>query len=179
MHESEKISEARYFHSRMLSSVRDRDGFRFNLSAFLSAARSVLQYALKEAQGKKHGQAWYDSQLNAHPIAGFFRDKRDVNIPAEPVSLQGNVSVQIHDSLHLSASLSFEQSDPQGNVVHEGRSEPEPNPPTASELSSTVETRYVFDDWNGSEDVPTLCARYLDELESIVADGRAKGFLSD
>ncbi len=50
MHEKDKIIEAEYFYSRMKQEQHDRDAFRHNLSAFLSAARSVLQYALKEAE---------------------------------------------------------------------------------------------------------------------------------
>ncbi len=50
MYEKDKIIEAEYFYSRMSQEQNDRDAFRHNLSAFLSAARSVLQYALKEAE---------------------------------------------------------------------------------------------------------------------------------
>ena len=55
MYEQEKLGEANYFYSRMLSEAVDRDAFIFNLSAFLSSARSVLQYAFKEAQTKSGG----------------------------------------------------------------------------------------------------------------------------
>lgn len=54
--ERSKLAEARYFYSRMRKEVDDREAFTCNLSAFLAAARSVLQYALKEAKTKTGGQ---------------------------------------------------------------------------------------------------------------------------
>jgi hypothetical protein len=51
MYEQEKIEEAEYFLEGMRQATEARP-FQFELSAFLSAARSALQYALKEAKGK-------------------------------------------------------------------------------------------------------------------------------
>jgi hypothetical protein len=177
MYESEKIKEAEYFYSQMLKEISDRDRFKFNLSAFLSAGRSVLQYAREEAQSKPGGLGWYDAQVTANKITGFFKDKRDVNIHAEPVAVQANVSVGLTATLHVSESLSMVIRDPQGNVKGEYYSEPAQTPPLMDQ-PSTIDVRYVFDDWNGSEDIPTLCKQYLKELEVVVADGKARSFLS-
>lgn len=180
MRESEKIIEAQYFYSQMLKEACGRDSFSFNLSAFLSAGRSVLQYACKEARGKKNGQGWYDSQLNRNTVVKFFKDKRDINIHAEPVSVQANVSIGFSETLQFSASLSVVVRDSRGNI-RENRSEPSPTPPASPPAAAEppiIKTRYVFDDWKGNEDIPSLCKRYLDELEIIVADGRANGFLT-
>jgi len=75
MYELDKIEEAQYFYSQMLKEASDRDHFKHNLSAFLTAGRSVLQYALEEAQGKKKGQSWYDSQLSQNAVVKFFSVK--------------------------------------------------------------------------------------------------------
>jgi hypothetical protein len=37
---------------------------------------------------------------------------------------------------------------------------------------------YDFDDWTGSEDVFMICQKYIDELKTIVEDGRNKKFLT-
>jgi len=176
MRESEKINEAQYFYSQMLKEASGRDSFKYNLSAFISAGRSVLQYACEETKGKKNGQRWYDSQVSRNTVVKFFKDKRDINIHREPVSVQANVSVGFSETLHFSASLSVVVRDSQGNIKGECRSEPPLSPPAAAE-PSIINTRYLFDDWKGNEDIPALCKRYLDELELIVADGRANGFL--
>ena len=62
MHERSKIEEARYFLRQLEATGRYAQGLRpftFQLSAFLSAARSILQYALKEARTKRGGEDWY------------------------------------------------------------------------------------------------------------------------
>ena len=52
MNEQEKINEAHYFLEQLSALGNERDKFRYNLSAFLSAARSPLQYACNEASHK-------------------------------------------------------------------------------------------------------------------------------
>ncbi len=37
---------------------------------------------------------------------------------------------------------------------------------------------YKIDNWSGLEDVDTLCASYLDEVQDPVADGIKKSFVS-
>ena len=73
MNELEKIREAEYFLGRMTEEREIRDAFRFNLSAFLSASRSVLQYALEAARQQPGGQAWYDAHMAASKILTFFK----------------------------------------------------------------------------------------------------------
>jgi hypothetical protein len=49
MNEKEKLGEASYFYTKMIEEQEDKDAFRFNLSTPPSSARSVRQYAKKEA----------------------------------------------------------------------------------------------------------------------------------
>lgn len=176
MHELSKIEEAKYFYSQMLKEKENRDSLKFNLSAFLSSARSVLQYALKEAQGKG-GQSWYDTQITNSRVAQFFKDKRDINIHSEPVSVRKDVNIKLSETLHISESISIVLRDSAGNIKGQYSSESEPPKPAKNE-PPVVEERYRFDDWTGSEDIFALCNQYLNELENIVADGKSKGFLS-
>lgn len=43
MHEEVKLKESKYFVHRMKASIDQPEAFQYELSAFLSAARSVLQ----------------------------------------------------------------------------------------------------------------------------------------
>jgi hypothetical protein len=86
MHERCKLTEARYFMQRMLAEHDDPTSFRHELSAFLGAARSVLQYARKEAKGKPEVQEWYDQAVKAEPLLAFFRDRRNENTHTRPVN---------------------------------------------------------------------------------------------
>jgi len=62
MNERYKIGEAKYFLARMEKSGLDPVAFQYNYSAFLSAARSVTQYAREESSSKGREQ-WYDETV--------------------------------------------------------------------------------------------------------------------
>lgn len=181
MHELKKVREAEYFLQRMSSELDNRRAFLFDLSAFLASARSVLQYAKDEAQQKMGGQAWYDTQVNSHPLTGFFKDKRDLNIHSEPVGASSAMEIEVMDeAVGLSDSLTVTVYDRQGNVVDQlttGKSPVSESPrPRQDQVSVTY--RHYFADWKGNDDVVTLTGRYLTELKAFVADGQSKGFLS-
>ena len=54
MHEGEKIKEAEHFLDRL--NEADIDTIQYEVSAFLTAARSALVYALEEAKSRPGGQ---------------------------------------------------------------------------------------------------------------------------
>jgi len=178
MHEQTKLAEARYFHSRMLAELNDRERFTYNLSAFLSSARSVLQYACKEAKTRTGGQQWYDNHMAASPVLSFFRDKRDINIHFEPLKPAQHTNVALTTTVRLSASVSITHLDGNGNVLYQ--SPPETREPElrTPDTPPVVTTQYTFADWTGSEDIVTLSQMYLDELQRVVEDGIRNGFLT-
>lgn len=179
MHEKAKLDEARYFYGQMLAQLKHRDPFYYNLSAFLSAARSVLQYACKEAKTKPGGQRWYDAQMENKPL-GFFRNKRDISIHSEPVKPSKHITVHAPTAtVQLSEALTLVLRDADGKVVERRteRSKPESTPEEPVD-SGEVTTRYTFPGWNGPEDAILLCRMYLDELERVVEEGMHKGFLT-
>jgi hypothetical protein len=178
MHENSKLKEAKYFYSRMLADFNDRERFNYNLSAFLASARSVLLYALEEAKTKSGGQQWYDSQMAGSAVLSFFRDKRDINIHHEPVSPTRHTDVSITETVHISDSVSVTLTGANGKILYQ--SPPEIHKPESKkpDTSPVVNTRYMFADWNGSEDVMALSQMYLDELQRVVKDGIHNGFLT-
>lgn len=158
MHEDSKIREAEHFLCEISTATAQPDKTRFCASAFLSAARSALQYALKEAKTRPGGQAWYDGAVAGDPVVAFLKDHRDINIHDRPAPMRTNVFIQV-PSGHLSFSSSTSDWIP------------------ASAIGTTTYS-YHFKGWAGSEDVGDLCCRYLSEIKRIVADGRSKGFLT-
>lgn len=179
MHEQEKIKEAEYFYGRMTAEVAQRDNFKCEFSAFLSAARSVLQYACKEAEAKPGGKKWYDAYLASSPVLQFFRTKRNINIHTEPIDPLMAISISVSDSISLSGSFSATVLR-EGKVVREIKPDPPApqKPPIKKEAEPSIERRYIFADWSGSEDVFELARKYLSELRAVVEDGIAKGFLT-
>jgi len=177
MHEQSKLNEATYFYSRMLSETGNRENLLFDLSAFLSAARSVLQYSLKEGQAKSGGQQWYDGHVTASNVLSFFKDKRDVNVHTEPIQIRQHTSIELTEVIRVSESIHIKKFDQTGKLIEEYSSEPSPLPP-APDIPPKVRHKFTFPDWSGNEDVLQLCGLYLNELERVVIDGRNKGFLT-
>ncbi len=180
MHEHKKLEEAKYFYQQMSEHFDDREAFTHALSAFLSAARSVLQYALKEAKTKAGGQSWYDIHMNNSQVLTFFKDKRDTNIHQEPVRPSRHTDVAFRDVLVLRDSFKAVLRDADGNIKQQRSSGPVE---AGSEVQRPRETasishRWVFTDWSGTEDAMTLCQKYMEELEDLVRDGINQGFVS-
>jgi len=67
MNERYKIGEAKFFLTRMEESVNDLEAFRYYMSAFLAAGRSVIQYALEESRSKGRKQ-WYDETIAGYEV---------------------------------------------------------------------------------------------------------------
>jgi hypothetical protein len=180
MHENSKLAEAQYFYSQMVANFNDRERFNCNLSAFLSSARSVLQYASEEAEAKAKsgGLKWLDSHMAGSPVLSFFRCKRNINIHHEPVKPAQHTNVTATETVHVSESISVTHRDASGKILYQ--SPPEiPKPKLRkSDTPAVITSRYVFADWAGSEDVMTLSQMYLDELQRVVKDGIHKGFLT-
>jgi hypothetical protein len=74
MNERYKIREARFFLAKMEESVSNREAFRYYLSAFLSAARSVTQYAREESK-LKGGVQWYDKTIAGNVVLSYTSQK--------------------------------------------------------------------------------------------------------
>jgi hypothetical protein len=180
MYEDSKLQEAAHFLDQMEASLQDPKLFQFNLSAFLSAARSVAQYALKEARTKSTGQAWYEGLVARDEFIGFFASTRNANIHDQPVQLDGHVDVFAKDAANVWDREVVEKFDRDGNLVEvvEGQ-----------ELNADLDAKwtadfvfvphYKFADWLGNEEIPELCQRYIDALRTLVSDGRARGILSE
>ena len=180
MYEEAKLDEANYFYSQMSTTFDDNKKFRYNLSAFLTSARSVLQYALEEAKGKTGGQVWHDKQIAASHTLGFFKDKRDVNIHTEPVRPTKHLTATITAKIGLRDSASVIVKDASGNILSESSTSSSQNDtkPQSLPKSESITVRWVFSDWAGPEDVMTLCQKCIDELDDLVKDGIKQGFLT-
>ncbi len=175
MNEKKKLEESRYF----LSKMEQAENFEFkcNLSAFLSASRSVLQYAYAEAEKTRSGLQWYESTVSKEPILKFFRDKRNINIHKQPISPSAKTTIGIHETLSISDSISVVIRDKDGNIKDEYHSKPSQTPKMKPpETTKTV--TYYFSDWKGNEDVITLCKKYLGKLEKLVNDGIRQRYIS-
>ncbi len=179
MHEQYKIGEAKFFLTRMEESG-NRVAFRYNLSAFLSAARSVIQYARKGSEDRGRLD-WYDGTVAGNEVLSFFKDKRDVNIHGEPVEPVTDITMPLSGLLggYAASIVIFNDNNIEIKFNKEEPSPPKPPESTEAPESKTEPTVvYRFDDWPGSEDLIGLSRRYVEELERFVQKGVDEGILS-
>jgi hypothetical protein len=177
MYEHSKIQEATYFLHRMEDCLSEPEPFKYNLSAFLSAARTVAQYACKDARGKQGGQAWYDQFVSSHALVGFFANERNANTHDAPAAPDGYVDIYARDAGVLGETERLETFDTAGNLVDVV--EP-PSPDLQADPAPAFRFHFVyrFAGWGGQEDVVTLSSEYLKDLRALVAEGLARGFLT-
>jgi hypothetical protein len=154
MREQYKLGEAEYFLSRMWSENENPSAFAFELSAFLGAARSVTQYARKEAVLKPGGLAWYDNAVTLDPLFAFLKDQRDDNIHSIPVRPATAYKGQIAEFLQLDDETIIPYRHNTTTILHQ------------------------FVGWPGDESVLQLSRRYLDALRGLVHDGVARAMIT-
>ena len=155
----------------MERSIEEPQSFQYELSAFLSAARSVLQYAYEEASGTSSGRQWYETEVSGEPILKFFKDKRNLNIHEEPIKPSRQIAISHTEHISISEAIRIEIRKEDGSIeVHEEKGELPSARPTETDETG-VRIRYVFDDWLGSEDVIDLSYQYLQALERFTQAG--------
>jgi hypothetical protein len=136
----------------------------------------VLQYANEEVKTKSGGLAWYKSIVSGRQVLRFFKDKRDVNIHQQPVTVNTRTTATMTGVARISSSLKVTVSDSNGKKIAEhnstsGQAQPIFIPPPE------IHHKYVFPDWTGPEDVITLCQNYITDLQFVINDGQGKGLL--
>lgn len=128
--------------------------FQFNYSAFLSAARSVLQYISEEVDpdhnpnAKRGAKKWYQEMVKS-PVIMFGRDERDENIHFAPASPSTHVIIV-------------------PNVIVADAETP---------ASAKSWYKYTSSRWKGHEDLLEVCRIYLTKLEALVKDGVSKEYI--
>jgi hypothetical protein len=156
MHERQKLDEASYFMERMRGEQDSGRNFRFELSAFLAASRSVLQYAQRESSRIPNGRVWYNTAIERDPMFKFFKGLRDANIHTAPAKPTSAFRTEVAEYLR---------------VDEDGKDAIIPL------RHHTTSLRHTFTDW-GNESAIELAERYLSALRRLIADGIAKKMIS-
>lgn len=178
MHEKAKLGEAEHFLALMAQDRNDPAPFKYWLSAFLSAARSVLQYAREEARSRARGQAWYDRAVSTRDLVVFMKDQRDANIHVEPVALNNDVTIALSGIVAMAAALTAVLHRADGAVTATQAAESAPAPLAMTQPPVSAKYTFRFPRWPYPHDVLTLCTDYLDQLCQVVDDGIGSGFIS-
>ena len=158
-----KVREAQYFLSGMKQFFEDDDAFAYNLSAFLSAARSITWYMQKQYKHRQNFDEWHRQKqikMSADPELRYLRDARNEDVKTEPILTGATREV----SLPLDVIL-VEDGTSMAEQAKEAE-EAEPKPPIQSQ-SKTV--RRFFPKF-GQVDVIKFCENQLTKLTRIVQE---------
>jgi hypothetical protein len=160
---ADKLEEARYFLSRMRSESQEPTPwpFTYDLRAFVSAARSAVDYAQTEAKAQDRAREYYGLH-DASEVRTFFRGLRNDNLHVAPV----------HPSKSVHAGVTL--------VAHLGSTDDTRNEIVRAEASPTTRVvTYTFAAWQGqgSGEVQDSCERYLRDIETLLAELVAAGII--
>jgi len=168
----EKLLEAEYFLDRIIEEQSKRDFFQYNLSAFLSAARSITYFMQNEYCKTKGFDMWYANK-QAHVLADktmkFLNNKRVMTIHQKPVKPAAHVTVTASAKIGINVSASAIVTRADGTIEKlgsEGKSKPTSTP---AKTEATIEWQWYFHELKG-KDVVTICREYLDKLETLVEE---------
>lgn len=183
MQAREKLNEARYFLKEMHRVKKRPLAFRYELSAFLAAARSVDYYLRAAAKSDPAMTQWLLDIRKAvsqgrYPESLFMINQRDINIHATPVVPQPWSYVQYEikfedDGLIPVSEVRFGSLNDQQPL--EESAAPIALSSTASfAIQGPIEMKaYAFTD-RPHLDVFLICSNYLRELDEIITEAEQK-----
>ena len=155
-----KNQEALYFLSKMNEFFKDDEIFAYNLSAFLSAARSITLYMQKQYKHQEGFDKWYCQKrinMSADPELQYCRHARNEDLKKESVP---TVATRIKTST-IGVTI-VEKGTPETEQVKEAKL----RPPTKSNPETVRRFFQKFPD----EDVREFCEEQLIKLTRIVKE---------
>jgi len=166
----DKLNEAKYFLEHMKENLSDRDAFKYNLSAYLSSARSVtfiMQSEFDKVSGYKEWYSEEQSRMKEDDNMVFFNDKRAMTIHKQPVRPSAHINVGITEQVSIGENFSYVITHDDGTVERGGSESVTPPPPAKTEITS--EWLWYFDEFP-KKDIVTLCEEHIVKLETLVAE---------
>ena len=176
----DKLGQAYYALQRMGDTENAKDKFRYNLSDFLTAARSVLDFMSKECKsnmrGKHRSVAGFDQwrgvkveKLKSSRAGKILFEQRDITVHQRTVPLAVNVKLGITLTLP-NPVVSVVVHDKEGREISRsgtGSLIRQQDPPPI------LEYKYYFE---GVEnlDVLTICRDYIQELKRLISECETK-----
>ena len=154
-----KLQEAEYFLSKMKQTLEDDNVFYYNLSAFLSAARSITYYMQKQYKHRNGFEEWYSPKridMRADPELKYLNNARVEALKTVPV--QTGATREKTSSI----GLTVEKDTPEAEQVKEAESKP-------SAQSSPKTVRRFFPEFKDM-DVMEFGEKQLVKLTKVVEE---------
>lgn len=182
MNEQKKLREAQYFLEQMQRTEMhdDVETFGFLFSAYLSAARSVLQYA-SSAAVKSRRQQWYDKHFGNSKWCKCFKEIRDGNIHERPPIQDLKETHHINGEFKFAGGIVRDIRVGHGGTMNGAYLERVTELDENGQTNGTT-TRYMVTFTEGrillNEPLIDACEEYLKDIDGIVMDGMQEGVLT-
>jgi len=171
---NDKLNEAKYFLERMKEDRFNRDHFRWNLSGFLSAARSTTMIMNIEFSKFHNYEGWLPGKIDkanrrSKGLMKYFHEQRRLTVHVRQVKPSGHFSIACKQTMHVGGGFVISGT---GSTVT--ISDPESGASNESlEDKPVKDCCWYFDDLS-DKDVVGLCQDYVDELEMLVSECESK-----
>jgi len=174
----DKLSEANYFLERMKEHVMDGEAFRYNLSAFLTAFRSVTFIMRKEYNRISGFEEWYRKkqiEMKKDEKMKLLKEKRNITIHQKPIHLRAHVNVNATSSIGLVPNIIIHHAHANGTEERYSSTEEEEeeHPQTPAKSDVDVQWRWYFDEFP-DVDAITICEECLKKMKDIVSECKKK-----
>jgi len=167
----DRLKAAEYFLQCMVDKRAERDAFRYNLEAFITALRSVTWIMQSEFHDVPGFLEWYDEQkaiMKADNELKPLHAKRNTIQKDRPISPVASVRMAPMENVLLTDSLTLALTRPDGTVelVNIGL----PATFTQGALSPTPYWEWHFDDSPSGSDIPSFCRSCFAKIGTLVAE---------
>jgi hypothetical protein len=179
----DKLNEAFFFLSQMKGTTDNKDAFRYNLSACVSALRSTTLFMQEEYAHVTNFPSWYSGkqvQMKADKISVFFNKQRVLTIHKKPLATRAQyqfyspaidltkLAPGVRITFNVTSSV-----DENGKPTVQVNDVVDPSNAMSGEFSA--ETQWLFDELSQEDnphnkDVLTLCEEQLHEIQEIVSE---------
>jgi hypothetical protein len=174
----------------MRENSSNRAAFKYNLSAFLSAARSVRWFICKEHENKPNFKQWWKSKgqwaglKNGQELSDitdpvraanvFFDERRNITIHDHSVRPRAHVDLEMNAQSIAIPSIDLVVTRADGTKERIEADEPKPHAVREhTDTGPTVGWRWYFEDLPpvvDEKDVVTLSEEHVGRLEAFVSE---------
>lgn len=179
---NQKNNEAIYFFNRMknLQEKGKLIEFTYNLSAFLTAARSITAYVRDNA--KKKDQSKIENLTKSDNRIDFLRKQRNITVHRSNLQMSAatNFDISTEITVNIREDIQIEKL---GNEVNESKIVTETEPKlfglTADDDQENINIthQFYFKEWKGNEDILGLCSYYLTWINAFMTKMRDRGYI--
>ena len=168
-HTRDKLLEARYFLECMKEKHSNPDAFKFNLSAFLAAARSVTLFMQKQFDKAPGFKEWYankQSGMRSDEIMKLLHRKRVTTIHRESLRPHPHIVARIDYEVIVNESISIVTA---YKTTEKSEWESAATGPVPVKTKVITEWRWYFNEVP-EKDIVTICEEHIVKLETLVAE---------